>query len=521
MCFPIVAAILSGVLLVLSFPRYDMEWLAWVALVPLLLGISGRSVKYGFLASGICGITFFTGFFSWLFEVRSYSLFHHALLGLLYLGPLFGIFGLLYGHITRRWGLTPALGAAPFIWVSLEYIRANFLFLAIPTAIFGHTQYQHPALIQFVSITGDYGLSFLIVWVNAAISAAILRRLRGRYLKPASALPSKSGTIAMLSLAAAMIGMAMIYGQMTLSRSTGQPEVKVSVLQGNIAQANKWDPKFARVIMSTYLDLSKAASKDRPALIVWPEAATPGFILKNMELLRQTKELVQQTKTHYLIGSSEYPKFQKSASDQNKTSNSALFFSPDGKILGQYLKIRLFPFAEYVPYEKTIRWPEFIVPEERRRSHVAGKEFNLFEINEAKFGVVICWEIAFPGVFRKFVKSGADFMINITNEAWFRESSYPYQYVAISVLRAVENRVAIARSANTGITCFIDPFGRVTDKLQDENGKDLFIKGYLTGNITLSRQKTFYTTYGDVFVNLVLVITASVLIIALLSRSSR
>ena len=498
-----------------------MGWLAWFALVPLLLGISGRSVKYGFLVSGICGITFFTGFFSWLFEVRSYNLFHHALLGVLYLGPLFGIFGLLYGRITRRWGLTPALCAAPFIWVSLEYIRANFFFLAIPSAIIGHTQYQHPLIIQFVSVTGDYGLSFLIVWVNAAITAAILRLLHGGYLKPACAPPAKSGTIAMLSVTAAMIGVALLYGQMTLSRSVGQQEIKVSVLQGNIEQAKKWDPKFARAIMSTYLDLSKAASKDQPALIVWPEAATPGLVLKKMGLLKQARELIRQTRTHYLIGSSEYPKFQKAAADQHKTSNSALFFSPDGKVLGQYLKIRLFPFAEYVPYEKTFRWPEFIVPAERRRSHVAGKEFNLFEINGAKFGTVICWEIAFPGVFRKFVKNGADFMINITNEAWFRESSYPYQYVAISVLRAVENRVSIARAANTGISCFIDPFGRVTAKLQDENGKDLFIKGYLTRNIALSPQKTFYTTYGDVFVYLVLIITAAVLIITFLKRSSR
>ena len=498
-----------------------MGWLAWVALVPLLFSISGRSAKYGFLVSGICGITFFTGYFSWLFEVGSYSLIHHAMLGVLYLGPLFGIFGWFYGRITRCWGLTPALCTTSFIWVSLEYIRANFSFLAIPSAILGHSQYQHPLILQFVSITGNYGLSFLIVWVNAAITAAVLRLFRGGSLKPVSALPSKSGTIAMLSVAAAMIGMALIYGQMTLSGSVGRQEVKVSVLQGNIAQAKKWDPNFAGAIMSTYLDLSKAAAKDQPALIVWPEAATPGFVLKKIGLLKQTVRLIQQTKTHYLIGSSEYPKFQKSASDQNKTGNSALFFAPDGKVLGQYLKTRLFPFAEYVPYENTISWPEFIVPEERRRSHVAGKEFNLFEISGAKFGVVICWEIAFPSVFRKFVKNGADFMINITNEAWFMESSYPYQYVAISVLRAVENRVSIARAANTGISCFIDPFGRVTDILQDENGKDLFIKGYLTRNMTLSRQKTFYTAYGDVFVNLGLIISASVSIMALLSRSSR
>ena len=495
-----------------------MGWLAWAALVPLLVCISERTAKYGFLVAGVCGITFFTGFFSWLFEVHSYSIFHHALLGTLYLGPLFGVFGLFYCRITRIWGSTAALCAAPFIWVSLEYIRANFFFLAIPSAILGHTQYQHPLILQIASVTGDYGLSFLIVWVNSAITAAILRIFHGGFLNHVSAPPTRSGAIAMLSLAAAMTGIALVYGQMTLAATVDHQKIKISVLQGNIAQAKKWDPQFARFIMDTYLDLSKAAAKDRPSLIVWPEAATPGFILKKMNLLGQTKDLILETKTHYLIGSSEYPKFKKPVSDKKKTSNSALFFAPDAKLRGQYLKIRLFPFAEYVPYEKTFRWPEFIVPEERRRSHVAGQEFNLFDVDGARFGTVICWEIAFPALFRKFVKDGADFMINITNEAWFRESSYSYQYVAISVLRAVENRVSIARAANTGVSCIIDPFGRVTDTLKDKAGKVLFIKGYLTRDIALSRHKTFYTAYGDVFAYSVLFIAAAMLVISFVKR---
>ena len=154
-------------LLVLAFPPYDFSWLVWIALVPLLMSSNGRNPIFGFLLWFLFGVAFFTGIFGWIFEVPGYRFHHHFFIGL-YLGPLVGLFGLALNLIRKHLGITWAYLAAPFLWTSLEYIRANLFFLSLPWAFLAHSQYQNLALIQIASISGAYGVSFLIVMVNAA-----------------------------------------------------------------------------------------------------------------------------------------------------------------------------------------------------------------------------------------------------------------------------------------------------------------------------------------------------------------
>ncbi len=504
--FPVFAASLSGVLLFLAFPKHDLGWLAWVGLVPLLAAISGKSVKSAFFLSYLCGIIFFVGVFNWVFQIPGYKFLHHAFL-IPYMGLYFGLFGLAFSIISERSGIALALLATPFLWVTLEYIRANMSFLSLPWALMGHSQYQWPAIIQLVSLTGTYGLSFLIILVNAAVAAACLAFLSGFRIQRTA--------VSLLLGAAVMAGLTLFYGHVTLlGAREGRKEVRVSVLQGNIDQERKSDPKkYAKSIMEDYVTLSRQASKDHPELIVWPEAATPGFILKNMAVLNQVVSLIRGTGTYFLIGSSEYPKFARDKpSSQLRVGNTALFFSPEGKVLGQYLKIHLVPFGEYIPFEGIISWPRFIVPENKKSYEVQGKKWNLFAFDDAKFGVLICWEIVFPQLFRRFVKDGANFMINITNEGWFGKSAAPYQMAAISAFRAVENRVSLVRAANTGISCFIDPYGRITGRVK-QNNKDIFVRGYSTREIRLSNDRTFYTIYGDIFIYVILLVTAVIIFV--------
>jgi len=273
--------------------------------------------------------------------------------------------------------------------------------------------------------------------------------------------------------------------------------------------------KHAKFIVQKYADLTKQAAQDQPTLIVWPEAATPGLLLKNLRLLDKTMTLIREVNAHFIVGSSENPKFIKGSSlKPENIGNTALFFSPKGKFLGQYLKIHLVPFGEYIPFEGTVPWPHFIVPEEKKTYEIPGKEFTLFRLEGAKFGVLICWEIVFPELFRQFVKNGADFMLNITNEGWFGETAAPYQLAAVSVFRAVENRISLARAANTGVSCFIDPYGRTTGRVQNGN-KDIFVEGYLTQEIRLTQEKTLYTQYGDIFVYVCLILTAVIIALSL------
>ena len=172
-------------------------------------------------------------------------------------------------------------------------------------------------------------------------------------------------------------------------------------------------------------------------------------------------------------------------------------FSPQGTLEGEYRKIKLLPFGEYPPLEEYITWPTSVVS--AMGNIVPGDQYTIFRIGQTPVGALLCWETIFPDLFREFVKRGARLMVNPTNESWFGWSAAPYQLLAMSVFRAAENQVAIVRAANTGISAFIDPNGRITARLRGPEGKELFVEGVLIRDVPLSGEMTFYTRYGDVF----------------------
>lgn len=502
---PVFASLLSSILVILTFPPYNLAWLGWIGLVPLFLAISGRNLPQGFLLTYLCGMVFFALVFRWAFDVPGYSFLHHSIL-FVYLGLYFGLFGFLFSLLCKRSDVMTSLIAAPFFWVSLEYIRSNMGFMGFPYALFGYSQHDHPLVIQIASLTGAYGVSFLLVMINSGITALVLMIFnRLKILNPSPNRPvSNRGLMLTVGTAAFLILVTISYGITVLSKTVTGKELRVSVVQGNIEQVKKWDRKSREYILKRYEDLSGQVSKDRPELIIWPETATPGFVLKDINLLQRITHLIREANTYFLIGSSEYPKLQKGPSKFGKFGNTALFFSPDGKVVGQYLKIRLLPFGEYLPYEETVPWSWIDVP--KVNPTLPGGEFTIFQCSTFRFGTPICWENLFPELPREFVKRGAQFLANITNEAWFDRSVGPQHYVISSVFRAVENRIYVVRCANTGVSCFIDPHGRITGKVQ-KDGKDTLIEGYLTRPVYLSDERTFYTRHGDVFAYLCLLIS--------------
>jgi apolipoprotein N-acyltransferase len=517
----ILLALFSGGLLVLVFPKFDWAPLAWLALVPLLLAIADARPRESMLLSLLCGAVFFPGVFYWILKIPDYTLFNHSLLGV-YLGSYLACFGLLFTWIARRSGITIALCAAPFLWVCLEFARSNLAFLALPWGLLAHSQYRYTDLIQMAGITGAYGISFMVVLVNAAVTGVLLSlKARTRVTtNAAQRSPTVKAAAMYIMISGAMVGIAWGYGNWVVKQPLQANKIKLALVQGNIPQAMKWDPKAADFIMSTHVDLSRQATAEKPMLVVWPEAATPGFVLKRLDLMNQIGALINDTQTYYLIGSTEYPKFSKDPFDPKKGGNTALFFSPQGKVLSQYIKMRLVPFKEYIPYEGTIKWPGFIVPEDLQTFQVQGQEFTLCDLEGSKFGVVICWESLFPGIARQFKRDGAHFLINITSEAWFGETAFPHQFLAITVFRAVENRVTIARAANTGVTGIIDPYGRVTERLLVD-GRDIFVRGYLVGDVPMAGTTTMYTRYGNIFVWLCLAVSGLVMFRAAIIRPPR
>ena len=511
----VLLAFLSALLLVLSFPKFDMAILVWVALVPLLIAIRDKSLKHAFALSFLTGISFFAGVFYWINEVSGFKLADFFPL-LAYFGLYFSIFGLGFNFISKKTPFSPIV-TAPVLWVSTEYLRSNAGFLGLPCALLGHSQYVQLPIIQICSFTGVYGVSFLIVMTNVAIREVLCSYFCPVHVESIESDNSRkrrrnSTTSFILTLV--MLSGTVVYGFWALSENPKAEKLSMTVIQGNIPQEIKWNQAFRKRNFAKHLRLTKEAlENDDTSLIVWPETAVPGPFRRDLYLLHSITNLAVETKTHLLIGSSQRPKFGSREFRRKNWFNSGFLISPRGRIEGQYNKIRLMPFGEYLPFEDQLPWPSRLVS--KASHYIPGREHTIFHVDDAKFGVLICWENVFPGLVREFVKKGANAMINITNEAWFGETAAPYQFVAMSVFRAVENRVSVARSANTGISCFIDPYGRIMGRVENNN-RDIFVEGYLTQEIPLSQKRTFYTIYGDIFAYINLTICVLVLALSFL-----
>ncbi len=480
----ILLSLLSGILLILSFPNYDLEFLAWIALVPLLHSIEGKGLFSSFKLGFLTGILSFLGILYWIIvAVHTYGNVPLILSGfillllVLYLSLFIGAFTSLTRLIQARSGLQ-IIFFAPFLWVALEYLR-SFLLTGFPWANLGYSQYLNLPFIQMSDITGAYGLSFVLLLVNVGLFR-VLHQWSKRVF------PFKEVIVTAIIL----LGF-LIYGYFRMGVVDEQmiknPSLKIGLVQGNIDQSIKWDESFQKETLKIYDKLSFKVAEGKPDLIIWPETATPFFFQDAKEYQPFILEIPKKTNAFLLFGTPSY-RVQKGKVNHY---NSAYLVSPAGETAGKYDKIHLVPFGEYVPMQDLL----FFIGSlgEGIGDFKSGKEIFNFSLPQGKFGVLICFEIIFPDLCRKFVKQGANFLVTITNDAWFGKTSAPYQHFSMAAFRAVENRVFVARAANTGITGFIDPKGRIVKQ------GGIFTEEAMNGMIRLSKNKTFYTLYGDVF----------------------
>lgn len=498
---PILGAVLSGCLLTLSFPDFNLEILAWVALVPLLLSIYNQDVRRSFWLGMLCGVVHYLGTVYWIaYTLTTYGKLNWGvsivllLLLVCYLGLYIGAFaGILAWCGQLRGTLCFLLG--PFLWVSLEYLR-TYLLSGFPWALLGYSQYLSLPVIQFADVTGVYGISFLIVLVNCSIANIVIHFIhrqseKGRALPPISLRIGLAGSCILL--------LCLIYGWWKISyyaNSAKQSEtLKVAVVQGNIEQDHKWDPAYQEQTMQIYMELSGQAAKAGSQLIIWPESATPFFFQSNEKYQPQLLKCAESWGSWLLFGSPSY----QAVFSQTKLYNSAFLLSPEKGLAGIYHKLHLVPFGEYVPLKSILSFAGKLVAQVGDFS--SGSEHTILELPQGKLGVVICFEVIFPQVVRRFFDQGAQFLVNITNDAWFGKTSAPLQHFSMLTLRAVENRSYVVRAANTGISGFIDPLGRI------KSATSIFVTDYLVDTIRLGSGKTFYAEYGDIFSWLCIIVT--------------
>jgi apolipoprotein N-acyltransferase len=327
-------------------------------------------------------------------------------------------------------------------------------------------------------ITGPYGLSFVILLVNTTLFRILRQWINKTF-------PVREVVVTLFVLLSSMI-----YGYVKMGtidqQMLQQPPLKVALTQGNIDQSIKWDESFQKETLKIYERLSLKVAEQHPDLIIWPETATPFFFQQAKEYQPMVLDIPNKTRAYLLFGS---PSFKIERGKVNHY-NSAYLASPAKEIIGEYDKIHLVPYGEYVPLGEILPLGSL---GEGIGNFKSGKVIYNFSLPQGKFGVLICFEIIFPDLCRRFVKSGANFLVTITNDAWFGRTSAPHQHFTIAVFRAVENRVFIARAANTGITGFIDPRGKIIKK------GAIFAEEAMSETIRLSEKKTFYTLYGDVF----------------------
>ena len=516
---------LSGVMLLFAFPSDAMlllariagksqaasagAWpLAWLALVPLLR-LCAASPRRSVVPAYLAGLIWFVGGLAW---VR-----HATVAGFLLLGPFLALYVVAFALTTgvlRRHTRLPLAIVAPFVWVTLEAVRSNVM-TGFPYLLLGHTQIANLRLMQILDVTGVYGVSFIIVAVNALLAEFPLlidRNLR-RAVESRTDLrfSPKAFAVSLAAVVCALAGL-LVYGTVRIDTLETHPGPEVCLVQGNVEQDVKiqWTAEMRTDVLDSYRKLTarviEEAAGDNP-LLIWPESSVPGFYNERDPALRDCiAGLLRDLKFERMLIGMNYAEVVEAQAGPNaepeiKLLNSALYLDGNPYSLGsieRYDKMHLVPFGEYVPLSKLLFFVKNVVDYVGVFS--PGTEYKLFEHDGCPFAAVICYEDVFPGLVRRFAGRGARFMVNISNEGWFFRSAELDQHLQIARCRAIENRVGMVRCTNSGISCLIDPAGRVEKVIADSDGNTKLVAGWLAGRVTLgSGSPTFYTRYGDVF----------------------
>ena len=498
-------AALSGVLLTLSFPKFGHGALAWVALVPLLVAIPGtrglRAFRLGYVTGAVSavGLLYWTALVVSQFGGLSLPV---SVLIMMLLCLAFALFPSLFAWILAGWIARFGNGAlllAPLGWVATEILRAHTLF-RFSWCLLGYSQARAPELIQIAAFGAVYAVSFVIVFASAALAYAWHEPRKGRRL-------------AALGSALALVGLVYGYGRAVLARPLSQERpLRVGLVQASVRQEEKWQNQRLMENFERHVSLTHMAAARGAQLVVWPESAVPWNYDDEPQVQAALKTVVQETRVHLVFGNDDR---EPQPEGRARIYVGAKMLDPEGRLLLRYHKVRLVPFGEYVPLEPLLtlggRYAARIV--HAVSDFTPGNQASVGTALGRRVGVSICYEAIFPDFVRHFSANGAELLLNITNDAWYGTTSAPYQHFAMAVFRAVENGRYLARAANTGISAFVDPRGRVLQQTR------LFEATTLVRDVPQEVLDTFYARHGDLFAWGCLVLAAGLSAAARIGRS--
>ncbi|MEB2345588.1 MAG: apolipoprotein N-acyltransferase [Deltaproteobacteria bacterium] len=509
----------------LSFPHpagggvLDLGLVAsWLAPACLLLGLRGLGAGAAARAAFVAGLAAHAAVFHWIHVVTVTYGHAPALVGplavvllALYPAAFVAAFGAGAAALARAGagaggeaGRLPSPWAAAALWAALDHGR-SFLLTGFPWALLGYAQHDNRALLALAPYTGVYGLSFVVALGGAALADAITARRQGRPV------PRRAW--------AALAAIALLHGAGGLDLALepgdeGLARVRVAVAQGNIGQGVKWSPEWADRTLALYEELTRRAAGEGAQVVVWPETAVPGSPDAFPELADRLAGLARETGVALVAGALGFQERE----GRRRFWDSAFAWGPGGQLVTRYDKAHLVPFGEYVPWRALLgRFVEAVARGSADTDVSPGPGPQAFalplpgSVPEMTAGVPICYELLFPDLMRRFAAGGAEALFAITNDAWYGRTGAPYQFLAITELRAAESRLWIARAANTGVSALIDHRGRVRERTE------IFEREVRVGEIVLRpapRGGSFYVRHGDWFAMACWAATAILLVAA-------
>jgi apolipoprotein N-acyltransferase len=502
-------AVLSAALLVFSFPDFNLWPLAWVGLVPLFLAVAQRRERgSSFLLGWITGALFFYGSCYWLTHamIRYGGIPAWLAFLLLIPGPVIaGLFPALcamaLARVTSRWGAR-ALFIAPLFWVTLEWARLGVIG-QLWNAIAYSQAYVTP-LIQSARWGSVYAVGFLIVTVNAAIAYLLLLR---------TARAVKTASIAILSTALVILVAFLTASSNTQPQSNGAGAAAMVVaVQPNVPMDPQESLAETAALVERHYQLSESGLSARedlsnlPRIVIWPESPMNFRYAADTEFREIVARFAAKNHTSVLFNAQE-------PAPGGGTYNSAVIVNEEGRLVAQYDKIRLLPFGEYVPLP---RWlPGVSSIPAMVGDFTPGAQYTLMPFGEARAGVFICFESAFPSIAQHFAQDGADVLVNISNDGYLGPTPVMRQHLANTVFRAVENNRTVVRVTNTGITAFITGRGEVLDATA---GFQPAVRTWIVGRS--HEGKTFYTRFGDLFVALCAAVSLALFLFSFARKKS-
>jgi len=483
--------LLSALLFALAFPNFLYRWgffpLGFVAIVPAFVVIhrSGwiRVVVYGLLYGFLC----YALYNFWLITWHPLAIFIVPTIYAVYFMAVFPLLKAVdslyprYGYILQA-----------FAWVGYEYLRTQG-FLGYSYGVLGYTQYPFLPLVRASALAGIWVVTLLVIFPSAYLGAALRGGVRAapsffrRHLVPAAV------------FVAVLAGL-VIYGAISATDLSAARKWRVALVQQNIDPWRGGYPTYEKAL-NTLVRLSREALEHDPEIVIWSETSfVPGIDWhtkyrtneKSYQLVRRLREFLDEQQVAYVIGNNDGQKRVLPTGEEIRVDYNATVLYRDGELVDIYRKTHLVQFSEHFPYRGMWTWLYRALKAADIHWYEAGEEYVVFEDGGVRFSTPICFEDTFGYLGRRFVREGADVLVNMTNDAWSNSVVCEIQHATMAVFRAAENRRSVVRSTNGGITCIIDPNGRITRMIPP------FTAGTLVGDVpVVTDVTTAYTRWGD------------------------